>query len=501
MQCRTSVIFYSRVKPIIAILRERIPFHMKPHLWIVAALLLLISCRSSITSDILIQNVNIIDLETGVVNYNQDVVITANVISSITDHGTAKVDALRVIGGQDKFLMPGLWDMHAHMLRDDWYESQMPLMRANGITGFREMWGDLNVAKEVKTKMLRDSLPYFRFVAAGHIVDGKKPFWRRSLSVKSSEEAIRVVDSLKDAGADFIKVYSFLDSVVLNAIAKRSKEKSIPFAGHVPHSVKLTDASKAGMASMEHLYGFLTEACSDSESAALLMKESVAAFESGDTKERKRIASSYHSLVLKNFDKNKLIEMCAVLKENNTHIVPTLVTLKGIYFINDTTFTSDPRKRYLSDVTLEYWRETEMGDIKNNSTQDWIDKRRRWETEKEIMRTLIEEKVTIMAGTDCDNPYAFPGFGLHDELAMYVELGMTPLDALRSATTIPIRFLGLSDTLGAVSKGKIADLLLLDANPLVDITNASRIHAVFANGSVYDSQWIDSALEKAARKR
>ncbi len=460
-----------------------------------AIFILISSCDSHIVGDLVFENVNIIDVETGETLEHQDVVITGNKITNIMEHGTRKVSSPVMIDGSEKFLIPGLWDMHAHMMRNKWYESQMPLMRANGITGFREMWGDLVVANDTKQKIMRDSLPYFRFIASGHILDGRKPFWKRSISVAGVEEAYHVVDSLKKAGSDFIKVYSFLDPNVFNAIAQRSKELSIPFAGHVPHTVRITEASSNGMASMEHLYGFLTEACSEPDSAFTLMQQSVAAFNSGNKEERRRLSSIYHSLVLENFSLPRLRSVCEVLKQNNTHIVPTLATLKGIYFINDPTFTSDERKRYLSDETLEYWREMEADDLKSNTEQDWSDNKRRWEVEQLIMKMLISEKVTIMAGTDCDNPYAFPGFSLHDELQMFVDLGMTPLDALRSATIVPAKFMNIADSIGSISPGKLADLVLLNANPRDNISNTTTIEAVVANGKLYDRNYISSVLD------
>lgn len=468
---------------------------MRTNLCLAAILILICSCDSLIVGDLVVENVNIIDVETGETLQHQDVVITRNKITSIMEHGTRKISSPVKIDGSGKFLIPGLWDMHAHMMRNKWYESQMPLMRANGITGFREMWGDLVVVNDTKQKILRDSLPYFRFIASGHILDGRKPFWKRSIPVAGVDEAHQVVDSLKKAGSDFIKVYSFLDPKVFNAIAERSKELSIPFAGHVPHTVRLTDASKQGMASMEHLYGFLTAACSEPDSAFALMQQSVAAFNSGNEEERSRLSSVYHSLVLEKFSPQRLRSVCEVLKQNNTHIVPTLATLKGIYFINDTTFTNDARKRYLSDETLAYWREMEEEDLKSNTDKDWSDKRRRWEVEQLIMKTLISEKVTIMAGTDCDNPYAFPGFSLHDELQMFVGLGMTPLEALCSATIVPAKFMNIADSLGSISQGKLADLVLLKANPLNDISNTKAIELVIANGKLYDRNYISSVLD------
>jgi hypothetical protein len=444
----------------------------------------------------LIENVNIIDIEAGIIITNQDVAITSNKITSIFDHGHADVKSKTVVYGTGKYLIPGFWDMHAHMMREEWYAAQMPLLRANGITGFREMWGDLKIVNLVRAQIERDSLPYFRFVASGHILDGKKPFWPGAIPVKTMDKAVNVVDSLINGKADFIKVYSFLEPAVFDAIARHCQKNKITFAGHVPHTVWLTDASNAGMASMEHLYGFLIEACSKSDSAMSLMQRSVTAFEKGNKEDRKNTLFLFNSLVLNHFSKQKMKSIAQRLRRNNTHIVPTLVTLRGEYFTNDTSFTNDSRLDYMSQETLRYWKETTEYDIKHNTQLDWQNKRRRWQIEQEIMKILITEKVHIMAGTDADNPYAFPGFSLHDELALFVEFGMTPIEALRTATIIPARFLKISDSLGTIKTGKLADLVLLEANPLVDIKNTIKVNAVISNGKLYDKRYVDSILRR-----
>jgi hypothetical protein len=470
------------------------PYKMSKSFCCILLFLVFLSCKQTITGDLLIENVNVIDVEAGIIIINQDVVITGNKITSIFDHGYDNVKSKTVINGTSQFLLPGFWDMHAHMMREKWYASQMPLLRANGITGFREMWGDLNIANFVRSQIEKDSLPYFRFVASGHILDGKKPFWPGAIPVETANRATQIVDSLINGKADFIKVYSFLEPSVFNAIAKQCEENKITFAGHVPHTVWLTDASNAGMASMEHLYGFLIEACSKSDSAMALMQRSVTAFEKGNKEDRKNASLLFHSLVLNHFSKQKMRSIAQTLRSNNTHIVPTLVTLRGEYFTNDTSFTNDSRLNYMSEETLTYWKETTEYDIKHNTELDWQNKRKRWQIEQEIMKILIAEKVHIMVGTDADNPYAFPGFSLHDELALYVECGMTPIEALRTATIIPAKFLKMSDSLGTIKTGKLADLVLLEANPLEDIKNTNKVNIVISNGKLYDKSYIDSIL-------
>ena len=457
--------------------------------------LTIFSCKPSIREDILIENANIVDVKTGSIIYSQDIVVTANKITAISRHNQSDITAMTVIDGKNQYLIPGLWDMHAHMMREKWYASQMPLLRSKGITGFREMWGDLEIANSVRSQIEHEKLPYFRFVMSGHILDGKKPFWGGSIPVETEGRALTIIDSLANRKADFIKIYSFLTPDVFYAIARRCKQKGISFCGHVPHTVWLTHASDAGIASMEHLYGFLIEACSNSDSAMTLMQQSVKAFEKGDKEERKRIQSLFYSLVLNNFSKQKMRLIAQTLRKNNTYIVPTLVMLRGEYFTNDTSFTNDARLKYMSNETLAYWKETTENDIKKNTGTDWLNKRKRWAIERQIMEILISEKVPIMAGTDADNPYAFPGFSLHDELALYVEYGMTPPEALRSATITPLKFLKMTDSIGTIEKGKLADLVLLQANPLEDVKNAMKINTVISNGKLYRKNYIDSILK------
>lgn len=457
---------------------------------------LLVSCRQVYTTDIVIENVTVVDIETGELLTNRDVMINGNKISKIVPHALARYRSGTVIDGRSKYLIPGLWDMHEHLMSSNWYETQLPLLRANGITGFREMFGDLATADTARMRMNNNSLPFFRFIASGHIVDGEKPFWERSVKVADTKRAAQVVDSLKGTKADFIKVYSLLRPDVFLAIAKRSKEQKIPFAGHVPYAVQVTEASNAGMASMEHLYGFLTEACSNSEAAMAVMQKQLYAIEQGNDVERKRMSLLWNTLVLDDFSKERMQNIARTLKRNHTHIVPTLVTLRGKYFSNDSAFTNDPRLRYMSAETLGFWKEMTTNALATNTATEWSNYRKRWQLEKEVMRILIAEKVPIMAGTDADNPYAFPGFSLHDELALYVECGMQPVEALRSATWVPAAFLNMTDSLGSVKEGKFADLVLLEANPLDDISNTSRVFTVIANGKIYGKRYIDSVLKR-----
>jgi hypothetical protein len=471
--------------------------------------LILISCTSTrkvfsaknVEGDILIQNVNIVDVENNKLLQSQDVLIRDKRIVSISKYNRKRLHATVTINGEGKFLIPGLWDMHVHTFFEDWFSWQIPLFIANGIIGFRDMFGRLPLADSIRLEMQKEHLPFLHFAVSGHIIDGKKAYWPGSLAVANPPRAESIVDSLMAAGSSFIKVYSFMEPDVFQAIAKRCREKNFPFAGHVPNRVWLTDASKAGMASMEHLYGFLTEACSFPDSAMNLLKKSTADFEAGVAPEvRNQNSRAGQAFMLDHFSEDRMRNIAKVLRENNTYIVPTLVTLRGNYYRNDTAFAADDRLKYMSKATLDYWKELTEDNLKMYNEEDWQNKRKRWQIEQKMIKILWEEKVPILAGTDSDNPYAFPGFSIHDELALFVEFGMKPIDALRTATINPVKYLNMTDSLGTIEKGKRADVVLLNANPLLNINNTKNINAVISNGKIYTSGNLEALKQEVVKK-
>jgi imidazolonepropionase-like amidohydrolase len=309
------------------------------------------------------------------------------------------------------------------------------------------------------------------------------------------------VDSLIKAKVDFIKLYSFLEPAVFEAIAHRCREKGIRFVGHVPYKVWVTSASKAGLATMEHLYGFLIEACAYPDSAMKYRRMNSDNFEAGmSAKLRTEKAREGETFMLTNFSESRMRDVVKVLKQNKTYIVPTVVTNRGSYFSNDSSFTSDDRVAYLAEGTRTYWNETIKADLQNHSPEDWQNYRKRYDVEKKIVKILADEKVNIMAGTDFDNPYAFPGFSLHDEIALYVAFGMKPIAALRTATINPVTYLNMTDSLGTIEKGKRADFVLLNGNPLKDITNTKNIFAVMSNGKLFTSGELQNLKDEVLKR-
>jgi imidazolonepropionase-like amidohydrolase len=204
--------------------------------------------------------------------------------------------------------------------------------------------------------------------------------------------------------------------------------------------------------------------------------------------------------MVNNFSESRMRSIAMVLKQTNTYIVPTLVTNKGLYMANDTAFTNDKRLGYLGEETRTYWSNEITNSLKKHRDKDWQTRKKHFELDKRMIKILADEKVPILAGTDYDNPYAFPGFGLHDEMALFVESGMKPIDALRTATINPVKYLKMTDSLGTIEKGKRADFVLLNANPLTDISNTKNIYALMSNGKFYTSGDLEKLKEDVLKR-
>lgn len=440
-------------------------------------------------------HVNVIDVTSGVTKSDMTVLITGNRITEIgkTTKSPIPKDA-QIVDASDKFMIPGLWDMHVHAVWPQYYEQFLKLFIANGITAFRETWGSLELAQQIRDKMASGERPTQRMVVAGNLVDGPNPFWPGSVVAANAEQGRAVVDSLAEAGAAFIKVYSKLSPETYFAIGARAKEVGIPFAGHVPFRVMAAEASDAGQRTMEHLLGILA-GCSTEEMQ--IMEESSNAWQTlaaGDSAAFLQMLYQIGQRKLETQSEPKANMLFAKLVENETWQVPTLVAWRGYRFTNDPAFRNDPRMKYLHKIMRAFWNPSINPLMKIRSEADWELGRRSYKQKLEVVGMMDKAGVPLLAGSDTPNPYAFPGFGLHDELELLVEAGLSPLAALQAATLNPARFFGATDSLGAVEIGKMADLVVLDENPLEDIRNTQKIYAVVANGQLLQRQQLDALL-------
>jgi hypothetical protein len=377
------------------------------------------------------------------------------------------VPGARVIDATGKFLIPGLWDMHVHL---DASGSALPRLVDNGITGIREMYSGIPIATLASWRV-RPDVP--RIVIAGFL-DGPLlltggPLPRDAFAVGNAEEARIAVASLAGAGADFLKVYNSLPRDAYFAIAQESQRLGIPFAGHVPEALSPAEASEAGQRSQEHLINILL-ACSTREEE--LRRDRIATMNNPEISGYDRMLQlgfPNPEGLFDTYDEAKAAALFKTFVKNGTWHTPTLAILRG--FLADR--ATARRMPYLQSLTQEQF-------------DAWMLRfSALLERYKKLVGDMHRAGVDFLAGTDMGpNTPVVPGAGLHDELELLVESGFTPMEALQSATRNPARYLGKLADMGTIEPGKLADLVLLDANPLEDIRNTRKVRLVILRGRI-----------------
>lgn len=428
---------------------------------------------------LVIENVTVIDVTGAPVQTHRTVIVKDGHIEGISEFKRTQKGALR-INGTGKFLIPGLWDMHVHTVFGDWFprgkEIALPLFIANGVTGVRDMGGELDVLQAWRKEIAAGILLGPRMIISGPMLDGPQPRFPSSVAITTPDDGRRAVDDLKRRGVDFIKLQSLIPRDAVFAIADEARKQGIPFVGHVPDSVRAAEASNAGQKSFEHLIGIF-------EGSSPLEDE----FLKGPKTETKFLAT---------YDPVRASALFALLAKNHTWQCPTLVWERGGNLIDLADFSHDPRAKYVpaywKDVT---WKRFTEEIVREYNTDDRITRQRFVAKELEVVKAMHAAGIQFLAGTDtAPGVYIFPGFSLHEELQRFVAAGFTPLEALQTATLNPATFLGIADRVGTVEKGKLADLVLLDDNPLDDIRNTQKITAVVANGRYLSRADLDRIL-------
>jgi imidazolonepropionase-like amidohydrolase len=407
--------------------------------------------------------------------------------------GTKTLDAT------GKFLMPGLVDMHAHLTGasepSGSREFILPLLLANGITTVRDMGGDLDSLLKLRREIESGKLQAPRIFFAGPYLDGSPPFFQPSLVVTNATEAADDVHSLISRGADFIKVQSNLGRDAYFAIADVCRREQITFVGHVPDRVTAAEASDAGQKSIEHLTGIL-RACS-SEEPSLMRKQFAAGPQKATIGQSVNRELAWQIELLQSYSDEQAVALIAKFHRNRTWQVPTLILLRNDAFPTPENDPSrDPRRRYIPLQVLANWERGTKDRDKGATAEEFVLRSRLMQASLRIVGKMNAAGVDIMAGTDTTAPYVFPGSSLHEELALLVQAGLTPMQALQTATIRPAEFLGKLETQGTIQQGKIADLLLLDASPLEDIHNTEKIRAVILRGKLLDRNVLDELLTK-----
>jgi imidazolonepropionase-like amidohydrolase len=439
---------------------------------------------------VVINNVSVVNVQSGEVLADQTVILERNRIASVGPSKSAKYPRNAAsVNGHGYFLIPGLWDMHVHLVFGDWFpgaqDITLPLLVANGVTGVRDMGSELETVQEWRNEIEAGRLLGPRIFTSGPMLDGPKPRFPSSIAIATPEDGRRAVAQLKQRGADFIKLQSLIPREAVFAIADEAHKQEIAFEGHVPDAVRASEMSEAGMKSFEHLIGIF-EGSSPSEDDFL---------KGGKTEAR----------FLGSYDSGRAAALSSVLAKNQTWQCPTLVWERGGNLMDVTDFAKDGRAKYVpASWKDKTWKRFTDEIRKGYGTDDIAVRKKFIEKELEAVELLHKAGVPFLAGTDTPpGVYVFPGFSLHEELQRFVAAGFTPLEALQTATLNPARFLGLDEQLGTIEKGKLADLVLLNANPLEDISNTQKIAAVIVDGHYYSGKDLEKMLagvEAVARR-
>ena len=459
---------------------------------ILTVFVLICSCTNKIINgDIIISNITIVDVENLELHPNQTIVVEGNKITDISPYSRRNsLHANIVIDGSNKYVMPGLWDMHAHATFPYMIETFYPAFVANGVTGIRDMWGISETARKAKMEIAEGKLIGPRIVVAGNMVDGPTPLFDGSVSISTTAEATDAVDSLQNAGADFIKVQSGLSREVYFAIIEKAKHEGVVVAGHVPYSVSVSEVSDAGQKSIEHLNGVL-EGCSPDE---MTIKNSLHNLSILPDNEKRR---SLQKKLLESFSEERFHTLAQRFVKNETWQVPTLIVLKAYSFPDEWRLvTKDPKINIIPSMMRPSWEIDNNSFVNTRSQTDWEMQQQIFKKKLELVNLLNQEGVKILAGTDTPNPTVLPGYSLHDELALLVEAGLTPMEALQTATINPAKYLNATDSIGTVTVNKMADLIVLTKNPFENIKNTQTIDVVLCNGRYYNRKHLDDILKE-----
>ena len=437
------------------------------------ALLLLAPTPALAQRPLAFTHVGVIDATDSLARLDQTVIVRGNRIVAVAAARSVTLPAgVRVIDGRGKFLLPGFWDMHVHTVTPEG-RALLALYVANGVTGVRDMAGDWDSLTTWRKAIAHGDLVGPRIVASGpYLEGGDVPI--PHLLVRTPAEARAGVDSLVRLGVDFIKVHSQLTRENYFAIARRARERGMVFAGHVPRVVGAWDASDSGQRSIEHLLA-IPAPCTPAESLALQPRFAVQG-------------------ALGRCSSQDLAPLYARLVRNHTWVTPTFVAQVEVAGWPGKALPGDSLAHYLPAALRRYVAQIfPMPD----SVPPGADSVGRAMFAKRLTQVAAMRRagVGVLTGTDAPLRNGPPGFGLHEELQLLVRGGMTPFEALRAATLEPARYFGTLDSAGSVAPGKLADLVLLDTNPLLDIRNTRRIAAVVANGRFYGPREREKLLK------
>lgn len=445
------------------------------------------------TPQLLLTNVSLVDVEAGVVKNNQSVLIEKGRIVAVGND--LEVDTDHVVDARGRFAIPGMFDMHVHSIKlSPWLTH--PLFLAAGATSVRDMGGCIGIddawvacvdEKRAWNEAVVNGLmvgPRYDQVTSLAINGGSEipDAVDRDLGVATVAGAHLRVEHDKARGIDFLKPYTMMPRDAYLALAESTNANGMYLAGHQPLAVSAIEVVEAGQRSIEHAFLFIWECFPDMADLR----------DSGDP--RSVYTDSLRRQMIDQHDPQLCTDLHRRMDIAGTAYVPTHTTRKLDAYATDAEYRNDPRLRYIPSPLRTLWlydadsMAERAGEVGQESYRDFY--------EFGITQTGIAHAagVTVLAGTDAPDSFAFPGTGLHDELEHLVQAGLSPLNVLRAATLESARLLGLEGEAGVIKVGARADIVLLAENPLDDIAAVRSVEAVVLAGAFYNQAAIDEML-------
>ena len=448
---------------------DRIVMKIQPTLMILVLILFSVTAQSFGESAIAITHVTLIDGTGSQPKKDVTVVISAKRIIAIEGSGSSQIPQNAVIiDGTGKFIIPGLWDMHAHLT--NYTELACPALVANGVTGIRDAGGDLELIDLIKERIASGKIVGPQIYRAGPFVDGSKPGVPDRLVVWNSDDARDAVHFLKKRGVDFIKTHTGTPSEAYFALIEEAQKQNLKVIGHVPSEVDPAKAVEAGQHSIEHVVSLFEGPFQKVVKSGKSQEQAMAEF-----------SDEYFRLLAR------------LMVSKRTWFDPTLIAYWNRSFQWDVRARKDPRDQYITASAKEFWKV--FPDLPEERKELLAMAYKRF---NEITMIMHSEGVRFLVGTDLGAKYSLPGFNVHDELDLLVKAGLTPGETLVAATRNCAESLGILDRTGTIETGKSADLVLLDADPLADITNTKKISAVIRDGKVFKRADLDELLKQVA---
>ena len=422
-----------------------------------------------------IRDVTIVDVEKGATLPGQTVIIVNERIEKIGRQETIDIsENVVIVDGHGLYLMPGLVDAHVH-----YYDAPIfgRVLLASGVLLVRDMGNPNEYILPLRDQLNGGEALGPEMIATGTMLDGSPAIIPTiSMSLSTPEQGRAAVRAQVEAGADTIKVYSNLDKEVFLAIVDEARRSRIKVVGHIPDMVYIEDAAAAGLDSIEHWFGF-------QKAIAKLLDEPVNLDHSWMS------WGAGYLFRLGEVDPQALQGFYQSLRSSGVTVDPTVVTFKNWPNVDALEIQDLAHGEYISQDLLAMWKsqwagQTEMPD-------------EMWQNWAQMAKQMNEAGIPLMIGTDLICPGLVPGYSVHEEMMIWQDAGIPLADILRSATIVPVQFMGLEDRLGSIREGKIASMILVRGNPLEDVSNAQQIESVFLRGQYFSREALDQLLLEA----